>query len=94
MAGAETIISLGVIVVMKRAGQVLAYTYPALTPSQPLEDTMLEADQAYLAENSPAMLVLCQRGLQRGSKSLQASNSNHRGLEIRWLELRQSYRLA
>jgi hypothetical protein len=54
MAGAETIISLGVIVVMQRAGQgPRREPHPALTPTT--GRAMARATQAYPSENLPAM---------------------------------------
>jgi hypothetical protein len=56
MLEAETIISAGVILVSSEPDKRFAtITCPALAPSQPVEDTMLEADQSYLPENSPTM---------------------------------------
>jgi hypothetical protein len=66
MAKAELIISAGAILVMQRAGQVrLEVHLSGSTPTIEGPPTMAEATQPYLCENSPAMLGVYKRGLQR-----------------------------
>ena len=52
MLEAETSISLGVIVVMRRTGRVLADKHPVLTPTTEGGYTMARAIQAYPRERA------------------------------------------